>query len=145
LAYHALIDFLDSPEQENKSIWSIMPEKLLTARKQLTLNTSALGDFLKENHEIIVAEGPDRMQQWVPWDFFLEKLHAFNLKRHLPPLKNVDPREFNETFASMKVDLVFDETTKGVSRERPWMLNGDEVMRRGPFLYGMTYRPVPQE
>jgi hypothetical protein len=147
LAYHALIDFLAKPEQDNKSIWSIMPEKLLTARKQLTLNTSALGDFLKENTEIVVAEGPDRMKQWVPWDFFLEKLHAFNLKRHLPPLKNVDPREFNETFASMKVDLVFDETTKGVSRQRAWSgnANGGEIMHRGPFLYGMTYRPAPQE
>lgn len=138
LAYHSLIDYVDS--RENKNIWSIMPQKLLNAREDLQMSTNVLGYFLKQNNEIVVDTSEDRQNQWVPWDFFVEKLHAFNIRYHQPVLGKLDPREFVEVFATMNVEMVFDESSKGKPRQRQWSGEGTKKPYKSPFLYGMRYR-----
>jgi hypothetical protein len=138
LAYHGLIEHID--RQENKNIWSVMPQKLLTAREDLQMSTNVLGYFLKQNNEIVVDRSQNRENEWVPWDFFVEKLHAFNLKYHQPVLGKLDPREFVEVFATMDVEMVFDETVKGKPRQRHWAGDGTKKIYKSPFLYHMKYQ-----
>lgn len=139
LAYHALVKYLHS--QENKSIWSMMPQKLQRAKQDLHMSCSQLGHFVKENGEIIVAQGTGRELQWVPWDFFIEKLHGFNIQKKLPTVGHLEVKEFIEFFATLSVNVVFDETPNGQPKQRLWPTNGRTY--KSPFLYGMTYELNP--
>lgn len=136
LAYHSLVKYLQT--QENKSIWSLMPQKLQRAKQDLHMSCSQLGHFVKENDEIVVAAGADRMTKFVPWEFFLSKLHEFNIQKRQQIAGHLEAKEFIEFFATLKVDMVFDETPAGQPNQRPWY--GDGRMHKSPFLYGMDYQ-----
>lgn len=137
LAYHSLVKYLQT--QENKSIWSLMPQKLQRAKQDLHMSCSQLGHFVKENDEIVVASGPDRMTKFVPWEFFLTKLHEFNIQKRQHIAGHLEAKEFIEFFATLKVEVVFDESPSGQPNQRPWYY--DQHIYKSPFLYGMDYKP----
>lgn len=141
LAYHSLVKYLEG--QENKNLWSLMPQKLLRAKMDLQMIVSNLGYFVKENNEIVVDDSPDRMISFVPWDIFIEKLNNFNQRMHQRPPGHLDPKEHVEFFSGIGVDVVFDDNLKGRPRQRKWPFNNKRY--KSPFLYGMTYKPADKE
>jgi len=136
LAYHSIVHYLEG--QENKSLWSLMPQKLLRARKDLQTDTSLLGHFMLENNEVVVDDSPDRFSNWIPWTFFINKFNEFNQRMHHRSPGHIDPKEHVEFFANLGIELVFEDNLKGRPRQRKWPHNNKRY--KSPFLYGMIVK-----
>lgn len=134
LCYLALVNDLN---KSNQDLWSIVPNRLLTARKELQQRISELGEFFQLNRVIKIVEGPDAQDHFVPWEVFLQNYTEWAKDNRRHHTGSLDLKEFSSFFDSVGIKIDYYEDNNRVPQSKIWPV--DNLAYKGPFLIGLKY------